>query len=150
MDVVGELDPGLQSVSVFKLVELMAALMKRDEGHHQIAFETVSIGERIEYVLAFGEARDGRFSLTQLLQGIMSRTELVITFIAVLEMTRLGLLKLTAEDLGKRAEETAVLDEVLAEPGGEPAPPPASDALPVIWVVLTGKKLSGEVRDDYR
>jgi segregation and condensation protein A len=125
MDVAGDLDPGLKTVSVFKLVELMAALMKRDEFHHTIEFETVSIAERIEYVMAFGEARDNRFSLTQLLQGILSRRELVVTFIAVLEMTRLQLLKLRIEEDN-------------------------DSELPQIFVELTGKKLSGEVRDDYR
>lgn len=157
MDVAGDLDPGLKSVSVFKLVELMAALMKRDEGHHEITFETVSIGERIEYVLAFGEARDNRFSLTQLLQGIMHRGELIITFIAVLEMTRLGLLRLRADEEETKSSlpEPNALDDMIGEP--QPAPTPSQlptknvePALPVIWVELTGKKLSGEVRDDYR
>lgn len=153
MDVAGDLDPGLKSISVFKLVELMAALMKRDEGHHQIEFETVSIAERIEYVLAFGEARDNRFSLTQLLQGIMSRKELIITFIAVLEMTRLGLLKLRADEATPSSlpQQSDALDEMIGEPTPSTLPTKnAEPALPVIWVELTGKKLGAEVRDDYR
>jgi segregation and condensation protein A len=145
-------DAGLKNVNVFRLVELMAALMKREEGHHEIQFETINIHERIEYVIAFGEAREGRFTLTQLLQGIASRHELVITFIAVLEMTRLQLLELYAEDPSPAREEaTDALDEVLGTRESQrPTKNAEVDDLPVIWVKLTGKRLDAEVRDDYR
>jgi segregation and condensation protein A len=146
-------EPGLKTVSVFRLVELMASLMKRDEGHHEIQLETVNITERIDYVLAFGDAREGKFTLTQLLQGIMTRHELVITFIAVLEMTRLQMLKLYAEDpspLPPPASEDA-LDAVLGtHASSPPAPSNEVEDVPVIWVKLTGKRLSEELRDDYR
>jgi segregation and condensation protein A len=154
-----ELDMGLKAVSVFRLVELMATLVKKQEGHHEIALDPVSIVERIEYVIAFGEAREGRFMLTHLLQGLMTRTELVVTFIAVLEMTRLGLLKLyeevrpppSPEELAFKRDE---LDLALAPEEGaaneaEPERNPDREA-PGIWIHLTGKQMSGEVRDDYR
>ncbi|MCK6547114.1 segregation/condensation protein A [Myxococcota bacterium] len=158
LDVIGDLDAGLKSVSVFKLVELMAAMLKREGGHHEIAFETISMKERIEYVLAFGEARDGRFTLTELLQGIVSRYELVVTFIAVLEMTRLGLLRLSVEEDEPKVKEPETVDAVLAMgDDGQPAPEPSPRSarlddppLPVIVVRLTGKKMSDEIRDDYR
>lgn len=154
-----EVDPGLKNVSVFTLVEVMASLMKRERVHHAVTLETVSVGARIEYVLAFGEARDNRFTLVQLLQGIGSKGELIITFIAVLEMTRLGLLKVYAEDPAPRgprvgAVEKDGLEQALASPEsasaeGEQAVS-TDPELPTIWVHLTGKKLSGEIRDDYR
>lgn len=163
-DVVGDLEPGLKSVSVFKLVELMAALLKREGGHHEISFETVSITERIEYILAFGEARDGKFTLNHLLDGIVARNELIVTFIAVLEMTRLGMLRLLMEEAEEQrpqpAPEATGLDRVLELEEGTPAPvaapspprrpPPDDPPLPVILIHLTGKKLSGQIRDDYR
>lgn len=100
IDLVDDLDPGLKTVSIFKLVELMAKLLRRTPIlHHEIAFESYSIAERIHYVVAFGEARDGKFTLVQLLDGIMGRPELIVTFIAVLEMTKLGLIKILMEDL---------------------------------------------------
>jgi segregation and condensation protein A len=161
IDVVGDLDAGLEGVSVFKLVELMAGLIKRDEGHHQISFEAISISERIDYVFSFGQAREGRFSLTELLQGIATRRELVVTFIAVLEMTRLKMLRLFAEDAEeerRRAEAASPssdpLDDALgSEAGARDARASAradDPPLPLIWVELTGKMLDGQIRDDYR
>ena len=121
-----DLDPGLKAISIFKLVELMAKLIqKAPPATHEVAFDTISLGDRIRFVGEFGRARDGKFTLVQLLQGILSRSELVVTFIAVLEMTKLGALRL-------------VLD-----------PESESHEIPVIWVQLTGKRLEDFV-DDYR
>ncbi len=92
------LDPGVRGVSIFKLVEIMARLLRRAPVHHEISFETFSISERIHYVMAFGEARDGRVSLLELFEGMGSRRETVVTFIAVLEMTKLGLVRIRLED----------------------------------------------------
>ena len=78
---------------------------------------------------SFGDTREGRFSLTQLLEGTISRNELVVTFIAVLEMIKLGLLKIRGEEATE------------AEAAGR---------LPVIWVELTGKEAPFEIVDDYR
>ena len=90
-----ELEPALKPVSVFRLVELMAGLLKRvPVQSHEISTESFSISERIHYVSAFGEARGGRFALSELLSGIPGRSELVATFIALLEMTKMGLLRI--------------------------------------------------------
>lgn len=158
-DLVAEVDPGLRSVSVFKLVELMAGLIRRDEGRHEIALEPVSIAERIEYVLAFGDAREGRFSLIQLLQATVSRGELVVTFIAILEMTRLGMLKLREEiangaprGIGPDPVSGDTLEDVLSSPDRSETSDGATTAseLPVIWVELTGKRIAAGILDDYR
>ncbi len=90
-----EVDPGLKGVSIFKLVELMSRMMRRVPEHHTISLDPVRISDRVEYVTGFGQARGGRFSLVQLFQGMLSRAELVITFIAVLEMARLGVIRIT-------------------------------------------------------
>lgn len=90
----GGLDPGLKSVSIFRLVEVMARLLKKQERHHQISFEAYSIVERIRHILGFGEVRGGRFELLDLFAAVASRSELVVTFIAVLESTKLGLVRL--------------------------------------------------------
>ena len=92
------LDPGLRSVSIFRLVEVMARLLRKQESHHQISFEAFSIVERIQHVLGFGEVRGGRFELLDLFGAVASRSELVVTFIAVLESTKLGLVRLFLEE----------------------------------------------------
>lgn len=91
------LDPGLKTISIFKLVELMAKMMKRTSLHHEISFETFSISERIQHVLSFADAREGRCTMIQLMETVRTRSELVVTFIAVLEMTKLGLLRIKVE-----------------------------------------------------
>ena len=122
-----EMDPGLKSVSIFRLVEVMAKMIREVPVHHEISFETFSLSERIQYVAAFAKDSEGKFTLVALLQSATSRGELVITFIAVLEMTKLGFLRIE------------ISEDVVEE-----------DGLPEIWVHQTGKELSGEVIDDYR
>ncbi|MCB9645821.1 MAG: segregation/condensation protein A [Deltaproteobacteria bacterium] len=100
LDAVDDLDPGLRNISIFKLVEVMAKMMRRapPKLSHAIELEHFSIAERIHFVMGFGDAREGRFTLVQLLEGIMTRSELVVTFIAVLEMTKLGLVRIVADE----------------------------------------------------
>ncbi len=246
LDAVDDLDRGLKTVSIFKLVEVMAKLMRRTPVvAHAIEFETHSITERIRYVMGFCEAREGRATLVNLLEGIMTRGELVVTFIAVLEMTKLGLAKILADEehpadhpmmpphdhqvedwqdglrpvaapeaeeidhaLHPELDEDEQPDEEAPEPASDDASaPPADahapseadgalqetmrlaeeldaleasmeaeqqqeeareearqkaalaradaepwqeDALPTIYVVLTGKKFEGDILDDYR
>lgn len=128
-------EAGLKSVSVFRLVELMAQMLRKAPPRsHEISYEQYSVAERIHYVMAFGDARTGQFDLGELLAGIETRAELVVTFISVLEMTKLGLVKLFAreDDESAHAETT------------DPEAP-----LPSIVIKMTGKRFEGGVDDDY-
>ncbi|MEO1234765.1 MAG: segregation/condensation protein A, partial [Myxococcota bacterium] len=78
LEPVDDLDPGLKQVSVFRLVELMARLLREAPVHHEISYESFSIGERIQFVSAFGEANEGRFTVVSLMERIQSRGELVV------------------------------------------------------------------------
>ncbi|NJK88695.1 MAG: segregation/condensation protein A, partial [Myxococcales bacterium] len=128
-----DLDPGLKSINIFRLVELMSRLLRQAPPRsHEISFETYSIRERIDHVVAFARERDRKFTLGQLLETVQTRAELVVTFIAVLEMTKLGLLRLMVEEI----HEAALLDEELP--------------LPTIWAQLTRDEVDGELIDDYR
>lgn len=117
------LDPGLKTISIFKLVELMARMMKRTSLHHEISFESFSISERIQHIIAFAEAREGRCTLVQLMETIRSRSELVTTFIAVLEMTKLGLLRIQVE-LSEPLQDGPTTFERRLPPLPEPKPEP--------------------------
>mgnify|MGYP006286781737 CR=1 FL=1 len=92
-----DVDPGLKPVNVFRLVELMARLLREVPAHHEISYESFSIAERIQYVTAFGEAHDGRFTVLDLMRTTGSRAELVVTFIGLLEMGKMGLVRIGAE-----------------------------------------------------
>lgn len=97
MESADDLDPGLRQVNVFRLVELMARLLREVPVHHQIAYESFSIGERIQHITRFADTRGGRFTILSLMQTITSRGELVVTFIALLEMAKMGLARILAE-----------------------------------------------------
>lgn len=128
-------DAGLKSVSVFRLVELMASMLRKAPPiSHEISYEQYSVAERIHYVMAFGDARTGQFDLGELLSGIETRAELVVTFISVLEMTKLGLVTLFAQEA-----------EIVAHT--ETTDPEAP--LPAIVIRMTGKRFEGGVEDDY-
>lgn len=131
-DTCEDFDPGMRPVSIFKLVEMMARMLEEEPVRHEVALETYSVTERIRYVEAFGEARGGHFSLVQLFETIRVRAELVVTFIGILEMIRMGVLKIGDERMPEEA----------AKPG-------QVEKIPEIWVDLTGKK-AADVVDDYR
>lgn len=119
---VDDLDPGLKQVSVFRLVELMARLLREAPVHHEISFETFGISERIQYVSAFGEVRGGRFTLMELVQGISTRTELVVTFIALLEMAKMGLVRILVEAFHETSQLPAEGDSARSSAGARASP----------------------------
>ncbi|MEL7369100.1 MAG: segregation/condensation protein A, partial [Myxococcota bacterium] len=94
-----QIDPGLKQISIFKLVELMAGMMKQTPARHEISYDNFNIAERMHFVLRFGHAQGGRFMLIDLMDEVESRAELVVTFIAVLESTKLQLVRLKMEDM---------------------------------------------------
>lgn len=141
-----DVDPGLRSVSIFRLVELMSRMLQKAPARsHEIAYETYSITERIDHVLAFGGHRGQRFTIGDLLATVASRSELVVTFIAVLEMTKLGMVRLFVE-----AEPEAPPAPEGAEPEAEARGEAEEEPLPVIWIQLTGETRERDLVDDYR
>lgn len=106
-----QLDPGLKQVSIFKLVELMAGMIKKKPVRHEISYESFNIAERMHFVLRFGTSQGGRFALVDLMEQVASRAELVVTFIAVLESTKLQLVRLRVEDTHSRAPSPFVARE---------------------------------------
>lgn len=94
-----DLDPGLKSVDVFRLLELMAKMLKKKPVQaHAISFEVFSVSERIQSILAFGEAHGGQFALMAFMETVESRAELVVSFIAILEATKLQLIRIRIDD----------------------------------------------------
>ncbi|MGF1509563.1 MAG: segregation and condensation protein A [Myxococcota bacterium] len=126
-----EVAPGLKSVSIFRLVELMASMLdKAPPSTHQISFETYSITDKIQYVSSFGRSHGHKFNLQDLLLPIASRAELIVTFLAVLEMTKAGLVKLFI-------------------PGSDEEEATPEEDLPRVEVHLTDASFEGDWVDDY-
>jgi segregation and condensation protein A len=81
--------PPLANVSLFKLVEAFHLIAKRmqSELSMEISAERITIGERIEQIL---DALRGfeRLSFQELFEGLASDYDLVVTFLAILEMAK--------------------------------------------------------------
>ncbi len=109
LDVDDGFDPGFREVSIFKLVDTMAEVLSRLEPkvHHEITRDTISVPDRVRYILDFGARHGARFGFLQLLDGARSRQEVVMTFLALLEMARTRLVRIEQEP----------------EPVGPPPPP---------------------------
>jgi segregation and condensation protein A len=88
----------LAPMSLFKLVDAFESVLKRAKQvqDHQIDFEKVSITDRIgQIVERLREAKTLRFE--QLFDGDVTRAEMIVTFLALLEMTKLRMTRLSQE-----------------------------------------------------
>jgi segregation and condensation protein A len=112
----------IAGLSLFKLLDAFQAVLSRATAtvDHQIDFERFSITDRINELSAI-LAKAKRISFMDLFEGQDSRAELIVTFLALLEMTRLRLTRLfQAGPLEPIEIELAVSeDEALAVYGSE-------------------------------
>lgn len=91
-------DAPLAEVSVFQLLEVFAEVLKRVgvRLHHEVEVDRLSVSERISQLS--DRLRDvDRVELAALFDGMIERHLLVVTFLALLEMTRLKLVRLFQE-----------------------------------------------------
>ncbi|MEK7705692.1 MAG: segregation/condensation protein A, partial [Myxococcota bacterium] len=87
-------DAPLREVGVFSLLEAFAEVLKRQkpEVRHHVLQESVSIADRIRMLIGILlEKESTRFD--ELIASLADRMDLVVTFLAMLEMTRLKLLR---------------------------------------------------------
>jgi segregation and condensation protein A len=92
---------GLKEVSVFKLIEALDEVFRRAkvEVTHDVLLERVTISERIsEMVAILREKRAVTF--LSLFEGVRARGQIIVTFLAILELARLGLARVRQEELG--------------------------------------------------
>jgi segregation and condensation protein A len=90
--------PPLAPVSLFKLLESFQFVLDRAKKtlDHEIEFERISITDRINQ-LSDVLRRKRRLSFEELFETDKSRPELIVTFLALLEMTRLRMTRLFQE-----------------------------------------------------
>jgi segregation and condensation protein A len=118
----------LAPVSLFKLLEAFQAVMDRAQirTDHEVELERFSITDRINELSDVLRAKP-RVYFDELFAGQSSRAALIITFLALLEMTRLRMTRLTqAGPLAPIVVELAVLDEDEQQPSQQS---PARDAV---------------------
>jgi len=113
----------LASLGVFKLLEAFQRILAHANTvlDHQIEFERLSITDRINQ-LVDKLTKGGRLAFDALFDGQRTRSELIVTFLALLEMTRLRLTNIHQDSaLGPITIELAVTegDEIAAAMGRE-------------------------------
>ena len=94
----------LKGIDLLRLRETMREIVRRKEDRKdtlrsnfgKIKREKISLEGKIKDVLAYAKAH-GRFSFRQMLNNSKGRTETVVSFLAVLELMKMGKISLTQE-----------------------------------------------------
>lgn len=103
----------LAELPLFSLLDAFEKLLKRRKlsVSHEVTAERVSISERItEIVDRLRSARTARFE--DLFEGVHTRMDMVVTFLALLEMTRLRMTRLYQTSADEPLHVTLVLLDV--------------------------------------
>ncbi|MGI5865021.1 MAG: segregation and condensation protein A [Myxococcales bacterium] len=92
---------GLVEVSVFKLVEALDGALKtaKIQAPHQVIVDRISLSETITSVVEKLRV-EPRTSFLTILEQARARPQIVITFLALLEMAKLGLIRIYQEEDG--------------------------------------------------
>jgi len=103
--------------NVWDLVSVMGQLLKRSraEVQHEVVTDRYSVEAQIEFIRA-RLARQERMLLTELLGGVWTRELLVTTFLALLELARLHIVRL---------EQTTHFDDIVLQRRSEKHAPSA-------------------------
>ncbi len=116
----------LAQMGLFKLLDAFEAVLKRVSRvkDHQIDFERISITERISELSDVLRARP-LVDFDDLFAGARTRSDVIITFLALLEMTRLKLTRISQENPYSMIRiELAVQDDAEEEPSPASSPDP--------------------------
>jgi segregation and condensation protein A len=89
---------GFESVSLFDLIAALRAVLDRlpKDSVHQVELETVSVREKMSQILADLHRR-GKAVFQELFTGAASRMEVVVTFLAMLELVKIRAVKIWQE-----------------------------------------------------
>lgn len=88
---------------IYDLVEAFSKILRRApaDGFHEVAVDRISINDRIYQIVALVK-KDATITIEDLLPGEINRYDVVITFLALLEMCRLRMIRVyQSETFGK-------------------------------------------------
>lgn len=123
--------PPLAQVPLFSLVEAFQGVLAKSKIKlsHDIVHERMTLTDRINELVDLLRVRK-RVVFEELFEGLVSRFDLVITFLALLEMTKLRMTRLFQEDptapIHVEFTATSTFEEATEEPGHDASG--ASDA----------------------
>jgi segregation and condensation protein A len=151
-------DPApLAPVSLFKLMDAFQSVLERvsQNEEHQIDFERISITERITELTDLLRGR-GRLSFYALFDGDRTRADIIVTFLAVLEMTRLRLTNVIQDgpyeeihvELAVQDDEDGSDDDDALERPAARTPTASSRDEPAAWASAVGSSDEDESDDD--
>lgn len=91
----------LRPASVFTLLQAFHTILKRHKPveRHKVVVETVSVQKRMHSLIGRLTAR-ATLSLTDLFADLADRLDVIVSFLAVLELTRMKLLRLVESEEG--------------------------------------------------
>ena len=114
----------LAEISVFKLIDAFQRIVKRREGQIslEVDAERVTIQERMSQITEALQHRE-RLSFEELFEGYATTYDLVVTFLALLEMAKSRLTRIyQSEPEGPIYLEARILKVEDHGPGDEPSP----------------------------
>src|SRR3990172_11736852 len=87
-------DVNLEGLTLFELIEAFKKVIAElpEETVHEVFSERISIGDKISFILEALESEDN-ISFYDLLKGGRDRPEIVVTFLAILELIKLKMIK---------------------------------------------------------
>lgn len=88
-------DIGFKEISVFKLIEALDRVLKELEPkfQHQVVIDRLSLSDAI-HAIAAKLVASGPTKFLELFEGVRTRSAVVITFLALLEMAKLRLIRI--------------------------------------------------------
>jgi segregation and condensation protein A len=114
---------GFESVSLFDLISALRTVLDRlpKDSAHQIVLETFSVREKMSQLLEDLHRR-GKIVFQDLFQGAASRLEVVVTFLAMLELVKIRAVKIWQEEPAGPIviAASAPLEEAHQKMAGEP------------------------------
>ena len=136
----------LAEISVFTLIDAFQRIVKRQAGKVslEVDAERVTIQERMRHITEALQ-RSERLAFEELFAGYATTYDLVVTFLALLEMAKMRLTRIyQTEPEGAIYLEARVLPVEAGEEGDEPAPP----GTPTAFADPTESAPSGERRSE--
>ena len=119
--------PGRPEVTLFDLVNAVSAILKRvaqQDDSREVFEDKWTVSEKIEHIMKV-LAQNAQLKFWELFAGSMSRTEVVVTFLALLELIRLKQL------VAVQSDAFGEIEICRAEPVVVAPPPAAAESVPI-------------------
>jgi segregation and condensation protein A len=116
--------PGFREVSVFELLTALRRVMERlpKDAVHEVTLEKITVREKMTLLLDILRAK-GPTLFESLFAEVKTRMEVVVTFLAMLELVKVRAIRIFQEEMSGpiQIEALAEMNQALAPVAGQPA-----------------------------